>query len=319
MKVVNLMNLMKYKNLFVAIAVGAMVLSIALWIGKGLNYGIEFTGGTNIRYPLAQRVTSTEVRTALDTPALKALDLELSPPQPYNYLDPETGAQKHGVLIQTRFINQEEQEQILKAMEAAFGPLADEAALQINQVEPIIGKELLLNAIYAVLLAWAFMLVYIAIRFELKSGVVGLVALIHDVLLIIGIFALLGKEVNLNFVAAVLTIIGYSINNTIVIFDRIRENLKTKKRTETYEEIANLSLLQSMRRSLNTSITTVLAVLVLYLLGSPAIKDFMLALLIGLTVGTYSSLFLATPLWTFWKSGEEKKGRPGKMATATGK
>ncbi len=312
----NLMNLMKYKKLFVSVAVVAMVLSIAFWIGKGLNFGIEFTGGTNIRYPLAAKVTSTEVRMALDTPGLRALDLELSPPQPYSYLDPETGAQKYGVLIQTRFLSQEEQEQVLTALGAAFGPLTDDAALQINQVEPVIGKEMLLNAIYAVLISWVFMLIYIAIRFELKSGIVGLVALIHDVLLVIGIFALLGKEVDLNFVAAVLTIIGYSINNTIVIFDRIRENLKTKTRFETYEEIANLSLLQSMRRSLNTSITTVLAVLVLYLVGSPAIKDFMLALLIGLTVGAYSSLFMATPLWTFWKSREEKKGRTGKLATA---
>ena len=116
-------------------------------------------------------------------------------------------------------------------------------------------------------------------------------ALIHDVPIIIGVFALLGKEVNMNFVAAALTIIGYSINNTIVIFDRIRENLRLKKRTDTYDEVVNLSLLQSLRRCLNTAVTTVLAVLVLYLVGSPAIRDFMLALIIGLTVGTYSSAF----------------------------
>lgn len=313
----NLMNLMKYNKIFIAVALVAMAISVALWIGKGLNFGIEFTGGTNIRYPLTAKATTAEVRAALEP--LQALDLELSPPQPYSYLDPETGAQKHGVLIQTRFLGQEEQEQVLRALETAFGPLTDDAALQINQVEPIIGKEMLLNAIYAVIIAWVFMLIYIAIRFEWKSGVTGLVALVHDVLLIIGIFALLGKEVDLNFVAALLTIIGYSINNTIVIFDRIRENLKTKTRSQSYGEITNLSLLQSMRRSLNTSITTVLAVLVLYLLGSPAIKDFMLALLIGLTVGTYSSLFLAPPLWSVWKGKEEGKGRTGKMATATGK
>lgn len=312
----NLLNLMKYKKILLAVSVVLMALSIALWAGKGLNYGIEFTGGTTIRYPLAAKATTGEVRAALETEVLRALDLELSPPQPYSYLDPETGAQKYGVLIQTRFLSQEEEKQVLAALAAAFGPLTDDAALQINQVEPIIGKEMLLNAIYAVLIAWVFMLIYIAIRFEWKSGVAGLVALIHDVLLIIGVFALLGKEVGLNFVAAALTIIGYSINNTIVIFDRIRENLKAKTRAQTYEEIVNLSLLQSMQRSLNTSITTVLAVLVLYLVGSPAIKDFTLALLIGLTVGTYSSLFMAPPLWTLWKSGEERKGRPGKPVPA---
>lgn len=315
----NLMNLMKYKKRFVFVAAAIMLFNIAIWAVKGLNFGIEFTGGTNIRYPLADKVTSTEVQTALDTPELRALDLELGPPQPYSYLDPESGAQKHGVLIQTRFLSQEEEARVLNALGTAFGPLEADSALQINQVEPIVGKEMLLNAIYAVVIAWALMLVYIAIRFEFKSGVVGLVALIFDVLCVIGLFALLGKEVNMNFVAAVLTIIGYSINNTIVIFDRIRENLKFKKRSETYAELANLSVLQSMRRSLNTSATTVLAVLVLYLLGSPAIKDFMLALLIGLTVGTYSSLFVSTPLWSLWKTAEEKSGGSGRLATANGK
>ena len=310
------MNLMKYKNKLVLVAVVAMVLSIMVWAVKGLNFGIEFTGGTSIRYPLAEKVTSTEVLAVLNTPEIQALDLELSPPQPYSYLDAESGTQKHGVLIQTRFINQEEEEKILDALGAVFGALEADSALQINQVEPIIGKEMLLNAFYAVVIAWVLMLVYIAIRFEFKSGVVSLVALLHDVLILIGLFALLGKEVNMNFVAAALTIIGYSINNTIVIFDRIRENMRFKKRSETYAEVVNLSLLQSLRRCLNTSVSTVLAVLVLYLFGSPAIRDFMLALLIGLTVGTYSSAFLATPLWAIWKTAEENKGRPGRLATA---
>ena len=310
------MNLMKYKNKLVLVAVVAMVLSIMVWAVKGLNFGIEFTGGTSIRYPLAEKVTSTEVWAVLNTPEIQALDLELSPPQPYSYLDAESGTQKHGVLIQTRFINQEEEEKILDALGAVFGALEADSALQINQVEPIIGKEMLLNAFYAVVIAWVLMLVYIAIRFEFKSGVVSLVALLHDVLCIIGVFALLGKEVNMNFVAAALTIIGYSINNTIVIFDRIRENMRFKKRSETYAEVVNLSLLQSLRRCLNTSVSTVLAVLVLYLFGSPAIRDFMLALLIGLTVGTYSSAFMATPLWAIWKTAEENKGRSGRLATA---
>ncbi|HBL35381.1 MAG TPA: protein translocase subunit SecF [Firmicutes bacterium] len=313
------MNLMKYKKLFLFIALGAIVFSIGIWAVKGLNFGIEFTGGTNIRFPLQEKVTSTEVLAALDTEELRAFDLEISPPQPYNYLDPETGTQKYGVLVQTRFISQVEEDLVLEALDAAFGPLDEDAAVQINQVEPIIGKEMLLNAIYAVVIAWALMLIYIAIRFEFKSGVVGLAALIHDVLVIIGVFALLEKQIDMNFVAAALTIIGYSINNTIVIFDRIREHMRSKTKDETYDEIVNLSLLQSMRRTLNTSATTVLAVLVLYLVGSPSIRDFMLALLIGLTIGNYSSLFMATPLWSIWKTSAEKRSRAAKVATATGK
>ena len=239
-------------------------------------------------------------------------------PHQFSYFDAESGTQKHGVLIQTRFINQEEEELVLNALSTAFGLLETDSTLQINQVEPIIGKEMLINAMYAVVIAWVLMLIYIAIRFEFKSGVASLVALLHDVLFIIGVFALLGKEINMNFVAAALTIIGYSINNTIVIFDRVRENMRYKKRSETYAEIVNLSLLQSLRRCLNTAVSTVLAVLVLYLFGSPAIRDFMLALLIGLTVGTYSSAFLATPLWAIWKTAEENKGRTDGLAMAKG-
>ncbi len=310
---------MKYKKLFLLISVLAMVFSIVIWSVKGLNYGIDFTGGTDIRFPLAEKVTSTQVMAALDTEELRNLDLEVGPPQPYNYVDPQTGGQKYGVLIHTRFLNQQEEKLVITALEKAFGEIDEESGLQVNQVEPVIGKELLFNAFYAVVISWVLILIYIAFRFEFKSGVAGLLALIHDVLWIIGVFALLGKEVNLNLVAAVLTIIGYSINDTIVIFDRIRENLRFKKRTDSYEQIANMAILQSMRRSLNTSITTVLAILVLYLIGSPTIKDFMFALLIGLTVGTYSSLFMATPLWALWKTAEEKKPRSAKVATATGK
>ncbi len=300
------MNLMKYKKLYVFLFVAAMVFSISIWAIKGLNFGIDFTGGTNIRFPLTEKVTSSEVLNALNTEELRGMDLEVGPPQPYNYVD-AAGRQRYGVLIQTRFLHKNEEDQIIDALEQAFGEQTEESTLQINQVEPIIGKELLINACYAVVISWILILIYIAFRFEFKSGVAGLIALIHDVLMIIGIFALLGKEIDSNFVAAILTIIGYSINDTIVIFDQIRENIRFKKKGESFDDLANWGIIQSLRRTLNTSVTTVLAVLVLYLFGSPSIKDFMFALLIGLTVGTYSSLFVATPIWAIWKTAEEKR------------
>ena len=155
-----------------------------------------------------------------------------------------------------------------------------------------------------------------AFRFEFKSGVAGVIALIHDVLFVIGVFALLRKEISATFVAAILTIIGYSINDTIVIFDRIRENLQFRKKDESFESVVNLSILQTMRRSLNTSITTVLAILALYFVGGPAIKEFCLALIIGVTAGSYSSIFVASPLWVVWRNWEEKKRLKGKVAAA---
>jgi len=299
-------KLMRYRNILFLVSVLAVVFSITVIALKGLNYGIDFTGGTNIRFPLKEWVTSSEVMKALDTDEIRRLELDFGPPQPYSYVDSQTGRQRYGVLITSRFMNEAEQAAVISALEAAFGASGDESALQINQVEPIIGKELLLNAFYAVLISWALILVYMAFRFEFKSGVAGLLALIHDVLCVMGIFALLGKQIDLNFVAAMLTIIGYSINNTIVIFDRIRENLRFKKRDQSFTDIADHSVVQSVRRSLNTTATTVLPVFALYLLGSPSIKDFMFALLVGLLVGNYSSLFLTTPFWSFWKTAEEK-------------
>ncbi|NLW56601.1 MAG: protein translocase subunit SecF [Firmicutes bacterium] len=313
------MKLMRYRRILFLVSVLAMVFSITAIALKGLNYGIDFTGGTNIRFPLTEWVTSTQVMEALDTEEIRQLELDFGPPQPYNYVDSQTGRQCYGVLITSRFMSEQEQQTVISALEAAFGVSSDESALQINQVEPIIGKELLLNAFYAVLISWALILVYIAFRFEFKSGVAGLLALIHDVLCVMGVFALLGKQIDMNFVAAILTIIGYSINNTIVIFDRIRENLRFKKRDESFVRVADLSIVQSVRRSLNTTATTVLPVFTLYLLGSPTIKDFMFALLVGFLVGNYSSLFMTTPFWSFWKTAEERKSKAGRLATVKGK
>ena len=310
---------MRYRRILFLVSVLAMVFSITAIALKGLNYGIDFTGGTNIRFPLTEWVTSTQVMEALDTEEIRQLELDFGPPQPYNYVDSQTGRQRYGVLITSRFMSEQEQQTVISALEAAFGVSSDESALQINQVEPIIGKELLLNAFYAVLISWALILVYIAFRFEFKSGVAGLLALIHDVLCVMGVFALLGKQIDMNFVAAILTIIGYSINNTIVIFDRIRENLRFKKRDESFVRVADLSIVQSVRRSLNTTATTVLPVFTLYLLGSPTIKDFMFALLVGFLVGNYSSLFMTTPFWSFWKTAEERKSKAGRLATVKGK
>ena len=128
------------------VSVLAIVFSITVIALKGLNFGIDFTGGTNIRFPLTEWVTSTQVMEALDSEEIRRLELDFGPPQPYNYVDSQTGRQRYGVLITSRFMNEQEQTAVISALEAAFGVSADESALQINQVEPIIGKELLLNA-----------------------------------------------------------------------------------------------------------------------------------------------------------------------------
>ena len=262
------MNLLKYRWLNIGILFTVLIAAIVSWAVLGLNLGVDFTGGTNIRFPVNRAVTSTEVEEALSTPELQKLDLKLSSPQPYSYIDAE-GNQKYGVLVHTRFLTAEEQKSVVGTLEKTFGSLTDGGAgLDIYGVDPLIGKELVSNTIIAVIISCFLILVYVAFRFEFKSGVAGVIALIHDVLFVIGVFALLRKEISATFVAAILTIIGYSINDTIVIFDRIRENLQFRKKDESFESVVNLSILQTMRRSLNTSIDG----LALLLRGRPALK-----------------------------------------------
>lgn len=312
------MNIMKYKHLYLLVTILVILSCIGLWTVKGFNYGVDFTGGTNIRFPLKEKVTSPEVKEVLESEEFQEMDLKMTPPQPYDYIDSQ-GKQRYGVLIHTRFMNNEEQKKVLSALEARFGLAEEEAGLDIYSVDPLIGRELVANALKAVTVACLLIMIYIAFRFEFKSGVTGLLALIFDTSTIIGLFVLLQKEIDATFIAALLTIIGYSINDTIVIFDRIRENLRFRKKGQTFEELANLSIMQSMKRSLNTSITTVLAILVLYLVGSPSIKTFCFALIIGLTSGTLSSLFIAGPLWAMWKGFEEKREMSRKVSMAGNK
>jgi preprotein translocase subunit SecF len=174
-------------------------------------------------------------------------------------------------------------------------------------VGPVIGRELTSNAFWAVVVASILMLIYITVRFEFKFGVAAIIALLHDVFMIMGIFALTGKQVDSPFVAAILTIIGYSINDTIVIFDRIRENLKFHKRGESYADLVDMSINQTLARSINTVGTTLVSIIALYFFGGGSIKTFTFALLFGIISGCYSSIFIASPIWVAWKEWEERR------------
>ena len=319
------MNLMKYRWLFILIFLGTMAASLVAWGVFGLNQGIDFTGGTVIRYPLTkaefERASSDKIKALLTAGELAELRLKPGPPQPYTQRDVTTGEDVYGIIIKTRALKGwNEQRVILGALNKHFGEAVKKEGLQISMVDPAIGKETVRNAFWAVFIASLLVMVYIAFRFEFKSGVAGVVALLHDALLIVGLFALLHKEISSSIIAAVLTIIGYSINDTIVVFDRIRENMRNRRKGQSFDELVNESILQTMRRSLNTSATTVLAILVLYVVGGESIKEFCLALIVGITSGTYSSIFIASPLWAVWKNWEERRQLAGtKPALATNK
>lgn len=178
-------------------------------------------------------------------------------------------------------------------------------------VSPSSGRELARSAIMMSLLACLAILLYVSFRFEFTSGVVAVLALAHDVLILLGIYSLLQWSVDTNFIAAVLTVLGYSINNTIVIMDRIRENTR-HARKETYGDIANSSIMQTMTRSINTTVTTLLTIGMVYILGVPSIQAFSLPIVIGIVIGFYSSVFVSGPLWALWRDSAVK----GKKAAA---
>jgi preprotein translocase subunit SecF len=308
------MDLFKYSRVFIGIFLTTMVLSVVFLFvnpynnwgtkpGSPLNLGVDFTGGTKIYFPVPQAVASDEVEAILKTITLPGF--KYSAPQPNQYIDSK-GIVRHQVMVYTRFLNDSEQEIVIKALEAKYGKAEQGQGLDITRVDPIVGKELLNNALLAVAIASLLMLIYIWFRFEFVSGVAGIIALLHDCLFVLGACALFGREINATIIAALLTILGYSINDTIVVFDRIRENLKYKRKDTPFVEITNDSILQTFRRSLNTSFTTVLAILVLYLVV-PNIREFCFALIVGITSGTYSSIFVASPIWAVYKDRQEKK------------
>jgi preprotein translocase SecF subunit len=296
---------------------GVVILAglISLGIKGGPNYSIDFVGGNLLELHFEEPVQTNEIREALSTVEVEGTDLATSE---IRFL----GDDRQDVLIRiVQVENMEEtSDQVKEALVNEFGARIPEDRsdwiLREEQVGPSIGTELKEQAIWAILFSLLVLVVYITIRFEFKFSVGALVALVHDVLITIGIFSLLGKEISLSVIAALLTIVGYSLNDTIVVFDRIRERLRKGAR-EGYVETLNSSVNETLSRTVITSITTLLTVLSLYIFGGTVINDFSFAMLIGVIVGTYSSVFVAMPLLVEWylkTTGKEAsaKGKKGK-------
>ena len=204
---------------------------------------------------------------------------------------------------------------MVTALQAALGPIAEQASL--TTIGPVVSSDLIRQAIILIIVGSAGILLWITYRFQdVKFGVTALVALVHDVIVVVGIFAILGTFVGLEidalFVTAMLTVIGFSVHDTIVVFDRIREN-RARHAGEPFDEIVNHSILQTLARSIMTSFTVVLTLLALYLFGGQAINNFVLALLIGIISGTYSSIFVASPLLVDWHLWDDR--RHGRLTT----
>ena len=270
----------------VILLIGALAIA-----GKGVTFGIDFEGGTRITAPLAQPASVDAVRSALATKGLGDAKIQ-------SIDNPDIG--KNVIQITSRSITPDELPGVEQTLKSKFGQSGD---YNDETIGPSFGQSVARSAIYAIIASLLVISVYIALRFEWKFAVPVLIALMHDILIVAGVYALVGREVTTSTVAALLTILGYSLYDTIIVFDRVRENIP-RMPSAAFSQIVNRSLSEVITRSLATSFCTLLPVLSLLLFGGETLQDFAFALLVGIASGTYSSIFIATPVLAHWKERE---------------
>ncbi|PIR47801.1 protein translocase subunit SecF [Candidatus Uhrbacteria bacterium CG10_big_fil_rev_8_21_14_0_10_50_16] len=294
------MKIIQQRTVWFSISGGLILASIAFLVIFGLNLGIDFTGGSLLEVEYAQdRADITDIRTAVETAGFTSGQV-----QPSN---------ERGLLVRQPPLT-EDQHQVLMGTLLTFGELDE---LRFDSIGPVIGQELKQKSLWALVLIFVAIVAYVAWSFRKvgskvkswKYGFLTIVAALHDVLIALGVAALLGHFMDFSigtaFVAALLTILGYSVNDTIVVFDRIRENLM--KDHHTFEAVVDQSVNETIARSINTSLTTLLALFAVYLFGGETTKDFALILMVGIFVGAYSSIFIASPLLVTWQKWMDRK------------
>lgn len=256
---------------------------------RGLNFGIDFKGGTKLVIDLGEEFNKPEVDDIVKKYAPDVVTKTI---------------EKTQYEIKAKELDETKTSELFKALKEKYS-LKDEALVSQEQISASVGKDLTKKAVIALLVACVAMLIYIGIRFEVDFGIAALIALLHDVLVTITVYAVFNIPVNTPFIAAILTIVGYSINDTIVIFDRIRENAKSMRRANP-SEIANKSINQTIARSINTSLTTLITIAAVNVFV-PTVREFSLPLMIGIATGTFSSIFVASPIWVIFKNRKATK------------
>tara|TARA_B100000963_G_scaffold250921_1_gene219853 strand:+ start:4744 stop:5652 length:909 start_codon:yes stop_codon:yes gene_type:complete len=262
--------------------------SILFVLFKGLNYGIDFKGGTLIELRTVDKIDISEIRTSLKSMELGDINVKKF-------------GKENDYLIKIEQKTENDNSLIPRIKDTLGSNLKTEINFRrIENVGPKVSSELLKSGVIAISLSLAAMLFYIWIRFEWQFSIGAIIALFHDVIITIGVFSILSLEINLSIIAAVLTIVGYSMNDTVVIYDRIRENLNKYNRL-SISQIANLSVNETLSRTLITSITTLLALTSIYILGGEILRGFSFAMILGVLIGTYSSIFVAAPVLKFFR------------------
>ncbi|MEA2585148.1 MAG: preprotein translocase subunit SecF [Thermomicrobiales bacterium] len=290
------------RNLWYAISTIVIIPGLLGLIIFGLQLGIDFTGGTNWNLKFDRSIETEEVRAVLEEHGFDGSVVQVSS---------QDGGKDNVAVINMKELQQgsPEKQELEQALRSQIGNFDE---LEIVSVGASVGNEISRRAIFAVFLASIGVITYIAFAFRNTQnpalyGIAAIVAMLHDVVVVLGVFAILGKVANVEidalFVTAILTVIGFSVHDTIVVFDRIRENL-ARRAAPTFEGIVNYSLAQTVVRSLNTSMTVIFTLMALYLFGGESTKNFVLALLIGVVSGTYSSIFNASQILVSWETGE---------------
>ena len=273
--------------ILIAVAVGSILI-------RGLNYGIDFVGGTIITIDLHQTFDTKDIKSITDAYD-KSADITYS------------GNQKHEVVSTKESLSNSQQKKLFASFKKKYN-LKSKDLVSVDNITASVGAETTRNTIIASIVAVVLMLVYVTIRFEFYFGLSAVLALVHDIVIVIGVYALFQIQVNSPFIAAILTILGYSINDTIVVFDRIRENegLIGMSNEQELTHLVDVSVTQTMRRSINTVATTLVAIIALYIFAVDAIRDFALPLIVGIACGCYSSIFVASPLWVIFQKKSSK-------------
>ncbi len=313
------LNIIQQRGLWWAIS-GALVLAslVAMAIswqqfGAPLKPGLDFAGGTRLQLTRACVTTNSctegidlaEVRQILGQQGLDSSSIQI------------LGDDQQGLSIRTRNLDVEERTTLQSALDQALGPF-DSGSAQIDSVGPVIGQQLLVSGLLALMVSFAGIVIYLSLRFKLDYALLAILALAHDVTITAGVFAVLGLvlgiEVDSLFIVALLTIVGFSVNDTVVIYDRIRENIKLNPSTHI-NDIVDSAVNQTLGRSINTSLTTILPLVTIVIFGGQTLKYFALALIVGFIAGAYSSIFVASSLLALWRdrSGQAYSGSPDEL------
>lgn len=299
------MTIKNYSKQCLMISAGIMVLALLLSLfGMGINVGIDFSGGMSMQYTMGEAVTQSDIEGVLNGIGLK------------DYAVSVQGTGKDSINIRIKAIDEDGVQGVQASITEALQAKYPNAAIygDVNYVGPVAGATLLRNAFLSVLIAALCMLIYIAIRFDFNSGAAAVLGLVHDVLIMLSFMVILRSFVQMNssFIAAMLTIVGYSINNTIIIFDRIRDNARKMPSSTPRVDVVNRSIKECLGRTINTTLTTLVTIVCLYIFGVSSIREFALPIIVGIISGVYSANMINGYVWAFL---EEKK-RAKKAAKA---